>query len=1245
MRPAPSGRRLSWTLAISTALLLAGLGVVLALTGALGGTAAPALAAGAGEVTAQTDDAIPAREVTMIGASPGEAANETWGIGRVGSQGSSTYAVVRYSSDSGWSLGPGLLDSTGAPLAGFRPAPGPLAGEMTEAGDGALLGSAAGHQLLLVRDPGGAFAETKPLPQEGEAALRPEERLVGTNRAPLVAALAEGGGHAGALVVPVLGGASGSESRVLHWSGESDSWSSEPIVLPKVSEGGGFRVLSIGASSAKNAWLLAQLSSSSSNVALFRRDEGRWRQVAVVGGEAEAPLTLNGVSFTVRGTGEPPTTASQVLTVTEQGVWVDGERTDATAGVTMFFKPGAAEPSEEHGLEGTVQASWCNVSSSFSPCTYTLPEALPAGSSRSFAWANASSATPYGERVITGLGEGVSLRLEGSSFVRVLSLGGSAPPNDVGGTLGAAFSNPREGWLGNELLPVHLTLSSAPNRLTSYPVPFRRTLTAIAPQPGAAPGALASAAIAVGDQGEVARFSPGAGWQPESLFKASGGLAKTPLRAVAWPTPGRVYAVGGEDAEGDPQMWLWRGETGLWEPDPAIPQNFRGNLLGVAFDPNNPSRGYAVGQQGVLLRFGKSWTQEPLPPELAGASFTSIAFAGSEAIVAYRQVHLEGAAHYTGGILINEGGGWHVDAGAAQALAGEVPWAVAALPDGGAAISATPGGLQGSALVLERQQAGAAWLQAPAYPGLEAPGSLSLFREGGALRAVGSGGLPPEILQDESEHPPPAGFPPNLIGRYKLASGYIVRQTASGWSDEEHNRNPARDPLGEYKEYDTVFQPDPTSAVLIDPSGSQGWAVGGFVDESSPAFDTADVNRYPADGVPPPGFATAPIETSAGQATFAIGGGAGCLAPCADRANAGVGPDVWLGSALAKAGATAGARAFLYTGPRVTTGAGHGEFPVLYERELARYAAVLAGPLPTYAAPSPTDLGPGSECPFQQAFASYPSPFGEGSPAGNLGVAGKSSEACSTYYSLNSTGAGGTVRVIVLDESADVDSTQLEWLEQQLREARQAGTPAIAVGSADLNSQIADGDGAAAQVARTLVTGGASAYFYDSREQNIELPLRFGSSSIPTFGSGTLGYISAVQAEKQEFIGQSGFLLAQVKTAAATNNVAPVSARLIPDIGELALEAKRGVLLHRSQTALFNALARRPRSGGVAPRNSTINESALYIRIPANCVGTACANAIPPDYEFSSSRPEIGDFVAPNLATGNPESVLLANET
>src|SRR6478672_7942104 len=281
--------------------------------------------------------------------------------------------------------------------------------------------------------------------------------------------------------------------------------------------------------------------------------------------------------------------------------------------------------------------------------------------------------------------------------------------------------------------------------------------------------------------------------------------------ARAWRTPARAFAVGELG-----QMWVWRGETGLWEPDPAAPRNFRGNLLGVAFDPANPTRGYAVGQQGVLLRYGKSWAQERLPPGVAGASFTSIAFAGSEAIVAYRVPHPQVntpkgiiPASYTAGLLVNDGSGWHTDAAAAAALGeGGVPWAVAGLPDGGAALA---GQNFSEPLVLERNAPEGPWQPTPApYPGVSAPGSLALFREGGALRVVGSGAAP-NTRETDFVPPVPAGFPETLIKPYPAASGYVLRQTANGWRDEENDRNELTVPPGGYVRYDLPYVPDPTA--------------------------------------------------------------------------------------------------------------------------------------------------------------------------------------------------------------------------------------------------------------------------------------------------------------------------------------------------------------------------------------------------------------------------------------------------
>ena len=309
------------------------------------------------------------------------------------------------------------------------------------------------------------------------------------------------------------------------------------------------------------------------------------------------------------------------------------------------------------------------------------------------------------------------------------------------------------------------------------------------------------------------------------------------------------------------------------------------------------------------------------------------------------------------------------------------------------------------------------------------------------------------------------------------------------------------------------------------------------------------------------------------------------------------------------------------------------------------------GSLPVYAAPSPNDRGPGSECQFQKAFAEYPEPLGAGPPpAGVTPLASRevtnerSQGACATYYAFRSTASGGAgaVRVIVLDTSAQGEEWGAErnWLTNELAEAAKGGEPAIVAGNADLNAEIAAGQQSAAEAAQAIIAGHASAYLYDSPEEDVEAPL--AGSSTPALGSGTLGYVSAVKASEAEFIGASGFLLVHVNLAArASDDVAPVTARLIPNIGELAIEAEQGTLLRRSQVANFNGLARRPRAGGRSQRNLDTNESDLYIPIPENCVGIQCARRIAPEYTFTSSDPEVGNFVTPNTASSEPHAVLL----
>ncbi len=1308
------------------ALALAAAALATLALGTLGGAGGPARAgaqSAAGEPTPQTDDSGPAAGVTMIGATPAEAGapgeDEAWGVGREGGEGGGTASVlVRYvrenpaTREGGWSLGPAFEGASGQPLTGFKPdspksfeagsAPSPLAGQLTPDGAGVMLGSVprqggGQRRVVLVRDPGGAFRQTAPVPAEGEEAPEPGEvkegeaplmkageRIFAETRAPLAAPLDEGSGRAGALVVPVMETCPGDsecvEDGVLHWDGEA--WTREPIAVPANSSTE-FRVLAIGASSPSNAWLLARLSSKSSYpggaAALFRRVRdggvpGGWswkpvvREAAEEAGAAEAtPLTVP-----VAGSEEPfavpddggvaPDVTSQVLTVTGEGVWIDGERSDVHASSTIFFR-------SEGEDRGRVSGSWCRLPESASPstprCEGELPEALPTGPSRSIAWANA--ADPFGERVITGLAAGVSLRLDGRSFTRVLALGGQRPPEGPGGDYGAAFANAREGWLGSAALPVHLTLEPAPSRLSPWPVPFSHPLAAIAPEPGAPVGALTSEALAVGVEGQVARYRPGVGWLPESLFGPGERVANPPphLRAVAWPTPARAYAVGDEG-----QMWLWRGETGLWEPDPATPLNFRGNLLGVAFDPTNPTRGYAVGPGGVLLRYGKTWAQEPpqaLPAQVQGAAFTSIAFAGSEALVVYRKLPDPTEQRYEGGLLVNDGSGWQIDQEAAAAIGSQEPDTVAGLPDGGAAFAANEDG--GLTHVYERQAEGGPWQQDPS-PLSRAPGMLALFREGGALRAV-TAGQPGSGYGAEGVTPAPPGSPPNYIAPYGPHGGGVLRQTATGWSDEQHelDNEGKNQPGADWRFEDKVYEPDPIYAVLIDPTGAQGWAVGGE-GETGTQHSSSDVERYPADGSVPSGAGSSAVTVdSSHEAVFAVGGGAQCEAPCSDLADARIGPDVWLSTALQHAHEINGVRAFLYTGPRVTAGETEGPAsqPIPYAREMARYEQLLAAsPIPAFAAISPSELdarplSDGTESTFEQAFEGLEQPLGLGAPAegitpapnGNLREGGRTlcaqTPGCQgAYYAFDSGGPAGSVRAIVLDDGSGVGTEELEWLAGQLEEAAADRYPAIVIGSADLGAELKAGDAQAQALVQTLLSDGASAYFYDAPQENVTEQLQIGSQSIPAFGSGTLGYVSSSAAEDQsDFHGASGFLLAEVDTAAydPSTHRAPVSAgRLIPDIGELALEAKDGILLRRSEVALFQGLARRPRAGGNSEVNSGLpSQTGLYIPIPSNCLGPACppaGNGILPEYSFSSSNEEIGQFVEPNLAIHESHAVL-----
>jgi photosystem II stability/assembly factor-like uncharacterized protein len=1252
---------------------------------------APAVAEAGGRLVAEPMLSATAAGVRLLfGASPREAPGAIWGA----SDSNQRIHMVRYTEAGEWETLPDPVDEAGNPVAlpdlGF-----PLtasAGRTTPAG-GVVTVAALSTQgekppeALIVRDPGGIFhAVVPPEPAFGEEPVlgEKEQLFLNSGASPRVtlAAIEEPGGKTGAFVAPYPG--PGLLTGIVHYDGAE--WSREPIcvgteaecaTVPVPTKALPGTIFGIEGTGPGNAWLLTRKTSGGSQaegIVLAHREKGMWLKQELGGAlgaifRKEKPefasLKKGAVTIVAREPGQP-------LTVTSSGVWVDANVTVGTTQVqaTIYYDIASGE----------VTGSWCDPPESASEpealawqaiCEFPLGSELPAGEGRSFAWSGPGG---FGTRVITGVGKGAMLLFENGAFSRIPLIGNG------GSSAGAALAFPEreggearglEGWLGPSY---KLTRQPVPSGLQPWSVPFRHPLLAIAPQPGAAIGAISSKALAVGAEGEVARYLPGVGWQPETLLNGQGKAVTPNLRGVAWPTTNFAYAVGDEGA-----MWLWRASTGLWEPDPGAPPNLiRGNFTGIAFDPNEPERGYAVGKQGLLLGYGKRWTQEAIPAGLSPEiNITSIAFAGDEALATWMlAVPAEGGARskYIGGLIVNDGSGsgWRIEETASTALAetektpeGFAARQVAALPDGGAVIVGRAGG------VIEREAAGAPWHVLPGPP-VGYPTAVAAIREGGQLRALISVGDPGfEKASDEAQaiNQPPAGGAPLLTEPYPLPrGGFLIRQTARGWHDEERQAFP--EPVGGG---DLPRQPDPILAIGVNSEGTQGWVVGGQTGQSpyvnpenqslTSTLQTAGVYRYGPAAAPPANSASVPITVSGGEATFAIGGGAQCASLCADLEGTGIGPDVWLRTAVARAASIPGLRAFLYTGGSVAAGVGTSATvaPSTFADEEGAYASRLganAGILPVFTAPSESDRYRSSLRIFGEQFAGFARPLGVASGIGIAPVSEGNRAEGDYSYAFDSEGAGGSnpVRVIVLDDSiSPLPGQNLCWLGEQLALAKGAGRPAIVLGNREVGTQeelkqvLVTGASAACPQAEP---GGASAYFYKV-EGNFKSSLTWGAASIPAFGTGSLGYLGLPFPSRQEAVPASGFLLASVKVAArsAATNVAPVTVRLVPSIGSLALNTVDGTLLRRSHTALFEALARRPIAGSGCPADGGCTLGLPgpdpYVQIPARCVaghgyrGAPCGAEIPPEYRFTSSRPDIANFVEVDPTSTNPRAVFL----
>lgn len=787
------------------------------------------------------------------------------------------------------------------------------------------------------------------------------------------------------------------------------------------------------------------------------------------------------------------------------------------------------------------------------------------------------------------------------------------------------------------------------------------------PQAGARPGDPGAGALAVGAGGAIARHVPGQGWTREFLLSPNGGVVRAALRGVAWPEAGRAHAVGDLGA-----LWLWRGDTGLWERDPAAPVGFEAHLTAVAFDSADPQRGYAVGKEGTLLRYDKTWEQEALPEGFRDANFTAVTFAGRQAIAVGDR-----------GVIVNDGGAWRPDDGVAgllAALPSANPLLVAAagLPDGGAVIG-------GYEIVLIRDGARSGWRFSDQPLLDQTVVAAAAYRDGDRVRAVVSTALGGRYPAPD----PPIDVDPNsptpLLPPYPLpADGYLLRETASGWRDEQRTSF-----LGSGE--DRPVKSDPILAMVLDAAGS-GWVVGGWSGEADNAgrgasgrsgsaretrerVQTGAVQRYAAEGAPtgPPGAAVAGVPMAPGPVRIVVGGNAQCETACADLANQRLAPDRMLGAALdlsdQMASTPNGPSAFVYTGGRIRPDSGlQGDLT-----ELSRFAGLLSsrGNLPVYSAVSAGDVGTSGADAFRSVFAGAPAPFGSApAPARVTPVgAGSGGGGARTHYAFDTTGEGGAIRVIVIDNAlgslAASDPHQVPaepqepWLIATLADARAKGIPSLVVGSRDLNSSARPALNVATdadRVARILVDGGASAYFFNRPEENRRAQIPAGATAtISEYGTGTLGYRSAVRDAASvgladALFGDGGVLLVEATVSArdpATNRV-PVAVRLIPVLEGLSLQPLDGTLLRRSRPALFQGLGRRPTAGdrwGQTGGDGSPSPSGAdpYTVFPADsCLTAGCASRISPEYTFSSSAPDVLDFVRSDPASANLRKPLLA---